>query len=251
MLRAALSIRIIIRISTSMKLLADWRGAAVYRRCGLCPCGNGVIQSNAGREYFPLARRRRLDRPIGRRRSGERDRNVGLDAPSGGRPDSLIWAAGNAETADLHLAALEEAGAPTGYLVDVQTEDDDTFREQLSQAGMIILGDGPDIGALRGGIAGAALDGMAQAYARGAMILAIGAGAAVLGQKFWLGIRRAPDFRGWKKRSWFRAIGRAGRRTAALRIDPASTLFGLGISLDSALALGPDGQVELGCPYLT
>src|SRR4051794_20355184 len=60
-----------------------------------------------------------------------------------GDPVAYIWAAGDVEDADSHLSALEDLGAPTGYLVDILTEDDDTLRTQLSDAGLIILGDGP------------------------------------------------------------------------------------------------------------
>src|SRR5579859_3473847 len=72
---------------------------------------------------------------------------------------AYIWAAGDVEDADEHLSALEELGAPTGYLVDVQTEDDDTLRRQLSETGLIVLGDGPNASQLRSALLGAALEG--------------------------------------------------------------------------------------------
>src|SRR5258708_7281923 len=98
-----------------------------------------------------------------------------------GDPLAYIWAATDVETADRHLSVLEDLGAPTGYLVDVLTEDDATLREQLSVAGMVIIEDGPNVTGLRSGLLGAALEGINAAYERGAVILGVGQGAAILG----------------------------------------------------------------------
>src|SRR5260221_13564282 len=66
-----------------------------------------------------------------------------------GDPGAYIWAATDVETADKHLTALEDLGAPTGFLIGVLTEDDATLREQLAVVGMVILGAGPDVTELR------------------------------------------------------------------------------------------------------
>src|SRR5260370_3100809 len=60
-----------------------------------------------------------------------------------GDPMAYIWAAGDVETADKHLEALLDLGAPTGYLVDVLTEDDETVRGQLPVPGLTVLRDSP------------------------------------------------------------------------------------------------------------
>jgi cyanophycinase-like exopeptidase len=164
-----------------------------------------------------------------------------LEHASAGKPLAYIWAAGDVETADRHLAALEELGAPTGYLIDVLTEDDDTIRSEIEDAGVIVLGDGPDANKLRGGLLGAAIEAIGEAHTRGAVILGIGQGAAVLGALLddqkglgWLengiimpnyGATEAPD-----------------RLREMLRKHPESV--GLGLNAGSALAFGPDGQVE-------
>jgi hypothetical protein len=101
-----------------------------------------------------------------------------------GDPIAYIWAAGDVETADRHLADLEDLGGPTGYLVDILTEDDDTLRQQISAAGLIVIGDGQNLKALRSGLPGAALEGIGAAFERGAVILGMGQSAALLGS--WL-----------------------------------------------------------------
>lgn len=194
--------------------------------------------------------------------SGDEIESDALAKVAAGDPMAYIWAAGDVETADRHLTALDELGAPTGYLIDVMTEDDETIRAQLEQAGLIILGDGPNVGALRSGIVGAAVDSIGKAYERGAIILAIGAGAAVLGQCYLahpqpLSASREgsqvaagstalkPGF-SWLERAILLPSYEQERDAAQLRAALAQQpeCFGLGLSAHSALAFSPDGNVE-------
>jgi len=159
-----------------------------------------------------------------------------------GEPIAYIWAAGDADTADRHLALLDEMGAPTGYLVDVVTEDDATIRAQLDEAGMIILGDGQAAETLRAALPGAALEGMKAAYARGAVILGIGAGAAALGS-FVEGAQGL----GWIENAIIMPNYEQPERAAALHalLSAHPSAYGIGIGSRSALALGAQGQVEV------
>jgi hypothetical protein len=166
-----------------------------------------------------------------------------------GEAMAYVFAAGDIETADRHLAALEDAGAPTGYLVDVQTEDDNTVRAQLSEAGLIIIGDGDNPGALRGGLAGAALDGITQAYERGVTVLAIGTAAVVFGQRYAGGTPAAiiRDGLAWLDHGLIvphYVVERDADRMRGLLLQTPD-LYALTLGVDSALALGNDGTVEL------
>jgi cyanophycinase-like exopeptidase len=158
-----------------------------------------------------------------------------------GRPVAYVWAAGDVEAADKHLEALEDLGAPTGYLVDVLTEDDDTLRQQLEIAGLVILGDGPNVKELRSGLLGAAIEGIASAYETGAVILGIGPGAAVLG-----GIVGEQNGLNWVEGAivvpTYEHETEQSRLRDLLKTHPEA--YGLGIATGSALALGPAGEVE-------
>jgi hypothetical protein len=169
---------------------------------------------------------------------------LGKAVPGG--PIAYIHAAGSVETADQHLAALEDAGAPTGYLVDVQAEDDDSLREQLAQAGLIIIGDDPNPAVLRNGIIGAALEGIGQAFERGSSVLAIGGGGVVFGQKFQAG-DQIRDGLAWLTRALITPDYRADRDTPHVHalLEQLPDLYSLNIGPESALALGPNGEVEL------
>ncbi len=159
-----------------------------------------------------------------------------------GQPIAYIWAAGDVEAADRHLAALEEMGAPTGYLVDVLTEDDDTLRTQLGDAAMIIVGEGPALETLRSGLLGAAHEAIISAYEHGAVVLGIGQGAAIFGS-----ILPQNDGLGWLERAaiipGYERAGRADQMRALLLAHPDS--YGLGIESGSAVALGPNGVLEV------
>ncbi len=158
-----------------------------------------------------------------------------------GQPIAYVWAAGDVEAADKHLDALEELGAPTGYLVDVLTEDDDTLRKQLEIAGLVVLGDGPNVRELRSGLLGAAIEGIGAAFESGGVILGIGQGAAVLGAILgettglnWIeSAIVVPKYDQEAEQSRLREL---------LKKHPDA--YGLGIASGSALALGPNGEVE-------
>src|SRR5438552_3939462 len=163
-----------------------------------------------------------------------------------GDPMAYIWAAGDVETADKHLDALHDLGAPTGYLVDVLTEDDETLRGELAVAGLIVLGDGPNVKALRSGLLGAALEAIGSAFERGAVILGVGQGAAVLGNF----MPEQPGV-GWIEGAAIMPGYEDDKATAQLRdlLAKNPDAYGLGIARGSALALGPgdsesQGEVE-------
>jgi len=159
-----------------------------------------------------------------------------------GEPIAYIWAAGDADSADEHLSALIDMGAPTGYLVDIVSEDDDTISAQLVEAGMIVLGDGPKPDALRSALAGATLDALDTAYQRGAVILGIGVGATLLGSV----VENDKPGLGWLENAIVVSRYGTNGRSEKMRelLGRHGTSYGLGIHAGSALALGPQGELE-------
>ena len=157
-----------------------------------------------------------------------------------GDPLAYIWAAGDVESADQHLAMFEDLGAPTGFLVDVLTEDDDTLHRQLADSGLIVIGDGPNLKDLRSGLLGAALEGISEAYERGAVVLGVGQGAAVLGS-----ILPETQGLGWVEGAAIMPSYENEDEAARLRelLIQHPDAYGLGIGTGSALALGPNGEI--------
>lgn len=160
-------------------------------------------------------------------------------------PMAYIWAASDLETADRHMDALNELGARTGYLVDVMTESDDALTSQLSEAGVIILGDGPRPLELREGLIGPAMAGIEEAFRRGATLYAPGNSAALFGAHILGTGELFPGF-GWLSNAIivpYYDHERAQDLRAGLLAHPEN--YGAGLNEGAGLALGPAGQVEV------
>ncbi len=162
-------------------------------------------------------------------------------------PLVYIWAANDLESADQYLDYVQELGGQAGYPVDIVSDDDETLTEQLAEAGVIVIGDGPHTDRLFNSLHGAAIRDIQLAFEQGAVVYGAGLGAEVLGQWFLHGSDSMPR----KGFGWL--------ANAAILTDDGSqamkeqlqrllleepTAFGLGIGANSALAFGPDGQVE-------
>ena len=161
-----------------------------------------------------------------------------------GKPVVYIWAASDADSADQHLSVLDDLGASTGYLLDVNTEDDQAIHAALDDAGLIILGDGPDISALRGGLAGVAIESIEAAYQEGATVLAIGVGAAILGSRYLNAQNEIKTGLSWLEQSFIVPSG-IPQTTISEHLKAEPNSYSLMIGSDSALAFGPDGEVEV------
>lgn len=160
---------------------------------------------------------------------------------------AYIWSAGDIDTAGAYLQYLDELGGPSSYLVDVAAEDDQALRSALSDAGAIIIGDGPEIERLYYGLKGVAIETITTAFERGTLVMGIGCGADMLGQ--WV-LRPAcegarPGF-AWLENAAVlpTTLDNTEKRTlkGLLRAQPLA--YGLGIGPGSALAFGPNGRVE-------
>lgn len=154
---------------------------------------------------------------------------------------------GSPERCEQALDDLEDLGAPSGFLVDVLSEADDTIRERLSEAGIIVVIGVDDALAVRSALLGAASDGIMAAFANGALILLEGWAAAAAGA--WLVTAEGESLAGL---SWLQAAtvipGAASvsdypPARSALISHPESVAVSIGGG--SALVLGPDGEVEI------
>jgi hypothetical protein len=160
-------------------------------------------------------------------------------------PIAYIWAASNIEQADHHMDLLRDLGARTGYLVDVLTEEDDVLFHQLSEAGVILLGEGPFGDRLHEALVGVAMQAIEEAYRRGASLYAIGPGAAMWGA---YAVREANLVEGF---NWLAGSiilpgyspDDADRLRAWVHQYPDS--YGLGLGAGSALMLGPNGELDV------
>jgi hypothetical protein len=160
-------------------------------------------------------------------------------------PIAYVWAASDIEVADQHMDVLRDLGARTGYLVDILTEEDDLLFRQLAEAGVIIIGDGPETETLRQGLMGTAIRGIEDAYRRGATVYAIGQSAALLGAYLVKNDGILSGF-GWLAHSLI-VPGYTPEQSDRLRdcLQRASKGYGLGVAQGAAIAFGARGEVEV------
>ncbi len=175
------------------------------------------------------------------------------------RPIGFLPAAGSDPAAGERL--LEECaalGGPSGYVVPVFTPADAEEEENrglLADAGIIFIGDGDPMLLTRTLAGTLALRGMMEAFVRGALIVGLGAGAVPLGEQVisletpaegrsveWAAIPGWGWIRGTVIVPHFPGATHSPRLRALLHTWPG--LLGIGIPEGTALALGPNGEVE-------
>ena len=145
---------------------------------------------------------------------------------------------------DYLLDDVEDLGAPSGYVVDVAAEDDQSVQTKLVEAGVIIIVTDGTAESVRSALKGAAIDGIQTAYQNGAVVLAEGACAMAFGGYLVTPEGGVSPGLGWLTDALVLhgVESAAAQAKALLDVQPNGVAVGIGVG--SALALGPDGQVE-------
>lgn len=151
------------------------------------------------------------------------------------------------DDAEAVMEDLAELGAPTGYLVNILTEDDDTIRARLQEAALIVIPGDLLLENLRSGLLGAGVDGMRAALAQGAVILAEGTSAILFGR--FIALASGDMIPGL---NWLEDVFIVPGVTTLADSDIARSVLtsedvraGIGVGWGSALALGPEGAIEV------
>lgn len=152
-----------------------------------------------------------------------------------------------AERAMEALEDLEDLGAPSGFIVNVTTEDDQTIQSKLMDAAMILVESAPSTAEARSVLIGAAADGIQAAYEQGAIVLFEGTSAGAVGAWVVLDDARHTNGLEWLEGALVApgvvSIAESEQARAVLALQPAAIVVGIGTG--SALALGAEGQVEI------
>jgi cyanophycinase-like exopeptidase len=151
---------------------------------------------------------------------------------------------GDYDTSQRILAQIKTLGGPAGYMAPIFTHTDATDLRnvrRLAQAGLVYLGDGQAQRLITTLSDTPTLDALAAAYEAGAVVVAAGAAACALGAR---GLYEQ-EMVGW---GWLPDalicphFVEASTLREAIKAHPEC--LGLGIPNDTALALGPDSQVQ-------
>lgn len=148
---------------------------------------------------------------------------------------------------DALLADMDDLGAPYGYMIDIEHEDDDAIIEQLNEASVIVVETGDSLNELASLLPGAAQTGMRQAYERGAVILVEGLAANLFGHIVVTDGGELIEGMDWVKNALIEpaAHGIEDSRAVQLALNENDEAIAISIAGGSALALGPAGQIEL------
>lgn len=167
---------------------------------------------------------------------------LGRSAADGGI--AYLTMSGSLESGERTLEEMEDLGAPSGYVVDVATEDDQTVTARLADAGMIVIESAPSAADARSLLLGAAAEGILTAYQNGAVILTEGLSAMAFGQ--WVTKDDGTLVNGleWVESALIApgVTDVADWARGVLQTQPAA--FAVGIATGSALALDGDGNIE-------
>ena len=144
------------------------------------------------------------------------------------------------------LDDMSELGAPTGYLVNIMTEDDNTIKARIAEASLIVIPDEYDPKQLKSALAGAGIEAIRTAYERGAVILAEGGAMTLFGKLF--SDQNQDLLEGFSLVddtlliSGVETISESKIAVSALASEVVK--FALGIGIGSALVLGATDTVE-------
>jgi hypothetical protein len=197
---------------------------------------NKVLRWMDGRGWLVL---------VGGHEAGSAVRAQALGRASADGGVAYVTLGGESELGEKALADMEDLGAPSGYLVDILSEDDQTIASKLGDAGMVVIEAVGDVDDLRASLLGAAMSGMQAAFQNGAVILAEGSSATVFGA--WVladsGLTGGLE---WVENALvmpgITSLAQSDAARNAMAVQPAAIAIGIGGG--SALALGPDGEVE-------
>lgn len=180
--------------------------------------------------------------------SGGRDPLSDVRAVALGRMDAdggVAYLGVDEDAVEDLIEDMSELGAPTGYMVNVMTEDDDAILHALQEAALIVIPDDLQPYAWKQVLAGAALKGLRSAFQHGSVVLAEGAATTLFGTVFIHENRGIPGF-DWVKKAFFvpgvTTVAESSVARELLGADEAAIAVGIGVG--SALAMGPAGRVE-------
>jgi len=151
---------------------------------------------------------------------------------------------GDHTTSQRIITQIETLGGPVGYVAPIFTHTDATDlrnARRLAQAGLVYLGDGSAQQLVTALSDTPTLDALAAAYEAGAVVVAAGAAACALGA--WGMCEQEIVGWGWLPDALICPhYTEASTLREAVKAHPEC--LGLGIPQDTALALGPDNQVQ-------
>lgn len=142
---------------------------------------------------------------------------------------------------------LEDLGARTGYLVNVLAEDDDSIRDQLKDASLIVMDGSEPLDSLRSSLQGAGAEAIFTAYEEGAVVLMERSSAQLAATVLLNTDGALVRGLGWVEGALILpgVTSLTSSEVAQDILESGEVAIVIGIGEGSALALGPAGQIDL------
>lgn len=142
---------------------------------------------------------------------------------------------------------MSDLGAPTGYLVDLEDDDNNAIYEQLRDASMIVIEPGDSITRLKRLMSQTVIRAIKEALELGALILFEGVASSLAGDHIVLDDGRVSTGLKFIENVYISPDTSSILDTVAAQdiyVESSETVF-IGIQSGSALVLGPNGYVEI------
>ena len=148
---------------------------------------------------------------------------------------------------DSLLDDMEDLGARSGYFIDPEYDEPDDIIEEMKTASVIVIEVGSSIDNLYKMLKGAPIEGIRQAYERGGIVLIEGLAVNLFGR--WVVSDQGEILEGlnWIQNAFIepQSTGAEDSRAVQAVLNEMADAIAINIDSGSALALGPDGAVEV------
>lgn len=148
---------------------------------------------------------------------------------------------------DSLLDDMEDLGARSGYFIDPEYDDPEDIIEEMKTASVIVIEVGSSLDNLYLMLRGATIEGIRQAYERGGVVLVEGLATNLFGR--WVLSDEGEIIEGlnWVQNAFIEAqsTGAEDSRAVQTVLNEIAEAVAINVASGSALALGPDGAVEV------
>ncbi len=148
---------------------------------------------------------------------------------------------------DSLLDDMEDLGARSGYFIDPEYDDTGDIIEEIKTASLVAIEVGSSLDNLHKMLKGAALEGIRQAYERGAVVLIEGLAVNLFGRWLVTDEGKIMDGFNWVNNAFIepQSTGADDSRAVRAVLNEIADAVAINIDSGSAIALGPDGAVEV------
>lgn len=148
---------------------------------------------------------------------------------------------------DSLLDDMEDLGARSGYFIDPEYDDPEDIIEEMKTASVIVIEVGSSLDNLYRMLRGATIEGIRQAYERGGVVLVEGLATNLFGRWVLSDEGEIVEGLNWVQNAFIEAqsTGAEDSRAVQTVLNEIAEAVAINVASGSALALGPDGAVEV------